>query len=104
MATATARVTVLMTPGDKETLTARARKQGVSVGELLRRSALESRSAEDEQVHAALVMLRESNAKASAALDKALSNITAREKEWEQRERRAVEAGRKMAKEMGWRS
>lgn len=102
MPAATSRVTVLMTPGDKKALTARARSAGVSVGEFLRRSALGSPSAEEEDVLAALAMLRESNAKASAALDRALANIAAREQEWGEREQRAVREGRDLAAALGW--
>jgi hypothetical protein len=102
MPAATSRVTVLMTPDDKKAVTARARDAGVSVGEFMRRSALGSPGAEEEEILAALATLRESNAKASAALDRALANITAREKEWDEREQRAMEEGRALAKTLGW--
>lgn len=102
MTAATSRVTVLMTPGDKKALTAKAHHAGVSVGEFLRRSALGSPRAEEEEVLAALAMLRESNAKASAALDRALANIAAREQEWDEREQRAVKEGRALAEALGW--
>jgi hypothetical protein len=101
MPAATSRVTVLMTPADKRALTNKARQAGVSVGELLRRSALDSHRAEENDVLAALAMLRESNAKASAALDTALANIARREAEWTMREQRAVKEGRALAAELG---
>lgn len=101
MSTATSRVTVLMTPGDKKTLTSKARQAGISVGELLRRSALDNHRAEEAEVLAALDTLRTSNARASEALDTALANIAAREAEWPERERRAIKEGRALAASMG---
>lgn len=101
MPTATARVTVLMTPRDKKTLASKARHAGISVGELLRRAALDGHRAEEDEVLAALATLRSSNAKARAALDHALANIAKREAESAVREQRAIEEGRAMAASMG---
>jgi hypothetical protein len=67
----------------------------------MRHPAPGSRRAEEKEILAALTTLRESNAKASAALDRALANIAAREREWEAREQRAVEQGRALAETLG---
>ncbi|MGH8189858.1 MAG: plasmid mobilization protein [Rhodanobacteraceae bacterium] len=96
---ATARVTVLMEPAEKRALEARARREKVSVGELVRRAALASRRDEEDALQAAVTMLHESNASAREALDTALANMAAREKDWPRREREAVEKARALAAE-----
>jgi hypothetical protein len=72
------------------------------MSEFMHCAALGSSAADKEEIRAALATLRESNAKASAALDSALTNIAAREREWEAREQRAVEEGRALAETLGW--
>ena len=52
------------------------------------------------ELRAALATLRESNARASAALDTALANIAAREAEWPAREQRAIQEGHALAAEI----
>jgi len=61
-----------------------------------------SRSATDYQdsLRAAVAELRAANARAREALDTALANIAAREAEWPERERRAIEEGRAIAAEI----
>jgi hypothetical protein len=86
-----------MTPADKQAVTARARDDGISVGEFMRRAALASHDTKEQEVRAALEVLNETNAKASAALNKALAEIEANEKSWEERERRAIEDGKALA-------
>lgn len=54
--------------------------ENVALGELMRRAALAPKDDEEVALRAALPMLRKSNAPAKAALDRALSNIGAREK------------------------
>ncbi|MBN8736362.1 MAG: hypothetical protein J0H27_08845 [Xanthomonadales bacterium] len=62
----------------------------------------DSHRAEKDELLAALASaLREANAEASAALDRALTNIAAREAEWPAREQRAIEAGRALAASLG---
>jgi hypothetical protein len=96
---ATARVTILMDPAEKRALETRAKRENVSLGELIRRAALAPKQDEDAALRAAVDMLRKSNATAKAALDLALSNIDAREKAWPERERKAVAKGRALAAE-----
>lgn len=96
---ATARVTILMDPAEKRALETRAKRENVSLGELMRRAVLEPEQDGDAALRAALDMLRESNATAKAALDHALSSIKAREKTWPERERKAVAKGRALAAE-----
>lgn len=96
---ATARVTILMDPAEKRALEARAKRENMSLGELMRRAALTPKHDDDAALRAAVSMLRESNATAKAALDRALASIEAREKAWPKREREAVARGRALARE-----
>jgi Skp family chaperone for outer membrane proteins len=81
MATATARVVVLMSPDEKERIATQAKLEGVSIGEFVRRSVASQMSdAELEaelqkrrpELEALLDELEASNARAHAALDAAL--------------------------------
>ena len=75
---ATERVTVLMTPAEKDALEAKARSAGVSVGEFVRRSVDSfdpEAAAELVQLAALAAELERSNSEASAALDRALASI-----------------------------
>ncbi len=74
---ATARVTVLMEPEQKTRLTDLARAADMSVGEFMRRKALQT----DDELAALLALVEQSTAAANAALDKALAAIERREAE-----------------------
>ncbi len=68
----TERVTILMDPSQKAHLTRRARAAGMSVGEFVRGKLLDGDSDD-----ALLDLVRESTARANAALDRALVAIEA---------------------------
>ncbi len=75
---ATARVVTLMTPGEKSNLEAKARKAGLSVGEVVRRSVEAYDPEEMRQLEELAVLAREfrsSMEKASASLDHANAAI-----------------------------
>lgn len=101
---ATARVAVLMTPAEKRTLAARAKREDVSLGELMRRAALGSHGAEEEALRTAVTALATANAAAQTALDKVLSDMVVREREWPAREQRAIARGRALAAQWSARS
>jgi hypothetical protein len=72
MATASERVVVLMPPDDKASLEQKARRAGVSIGELVRRSvAAYEPDLEEAELEALLRLLRDSQERALAALDAA---------------------------------
>ena len=84
MATATARVVVLMSPDEKDRIATQARLEGVSIGEFMRRCAASQMSdAELEaelqkrrpELEALLDELEASNARAHAALDAGLDEV-----------------------------
>ena len=84
MATATARVVVLMSPDEKERIATQARLERVSMGEFMRRCVSSQISdaeleAELEQrrpeLEALLDELEASNARAHAAMDAALAEV-----------------------------
>ena len=80
---ATARVTILMTPEEKATLFAQAKRAGFdSVGEYLRRKARLLDELDDRALDEVLVAVRESTANANAALDKALAGMAEYERRW----------------------
>lgn len=86
---ATERVTVLMTPGEKSALEAKAKGAGVSVGEFVRRSvdAFDpDAAAEVEQLAALAAELQRSNREAAAALDRALASVAATRKQLDHRD------------------
>lgn len=75
---ATARVTLLMTPTEKEDLFARAAEQGFeSVGEYLRRKAFDH----DPELDALVAEVRESTARAVLAVNRSLELIESRTQE-----------------------
>jgi hypothetical protein len=79
-ATATERVTTLMTPAEKSHLEAKAKQAGVSVGEFVRRSVEyydPAEAADIAQLSALADALRRSNQAASDALDVALASVEA---------------------------
>ena len=84
MATATARVVVLMSPDEKQRIATQAKLEGVSIGEFMRRCAASQMSdveleAELQQrrpeLEALLDELEASNDRAHAALDAALDEV-----------------------------
>lgn len=76
MAAKTERVTILTTPDFKSFLNAEAKKEGVSVSELIRvRCTQEPANDDDEMVLKALIeQVNESSSKAKAALEQGLSD------------------------------
>lgn len=89
-ATATERVVVLMTPKQKAAVTKRATDEKLSVGDFMRRRALE----DDEMLTALLDELRGSTAYAKEALDRTLTRLT----DFEQRQAEIEKAAREKAK------
>jgi hypothetical protein len=84
MANASARVVVLMSPDEKDELTLRASRAGVSVGEFVRRSVWEAIT--DQQLEAELEARRDEieplldelerrNAEALASMDATIANL-----------------------------
>jgi hypothetical protein len=76
---ASERVTTLMTAKEKSALELKARKAGVSVGELVRRSVDSydpDEAASLDQLTALAAELQRSSRDASAALDRALASMT----------------------------
>ncbi|PSJ62529.1 hypothetical protein [Kumtagia ephedrae] len=76
--TATARVVTLMTPGEKSNLEAKARKAGLSVGEIVRRSVEAYDPEEMRQLEELAVLAREFRAsaeRASRAVDRTNASI-----------------------------
>ncbi len=76
--TATARVVTLMTPSEKSNLEAKARKAGLSVGEVVRRSVNAYDPEEMRQLEEIADFaraFRESAERASAAIDRTRENV-----------------------------
>ena len=93
MATATERIPVLVTPAEKRKISSLAKGAGMSMGEFLRRAAVSFRSSEDDQMLEALIgQMVKSTARASAAIDHALSHVEASNKRI-----RALEAKKRAA-------
>lgn len=77
MATATERVSVLMTPAEKKLVVTQARKSGVSVGEYLRRAAKGYSADTDNQILEAMIeQMNQATKNAEKAIDEALSYVT----------------------------
>ena len=78
MATATARIPVLVTASQKARIEKLARAAGLSTSEYVRRAAVAYRPHEDEALLEGLLdQMTKSTAKANSALDHALAFITA---------------------------
>jgi hypothetical protein len=76
MATATERVSVLMTPAEKKLIITKAKKTGVSVGEFLRRAAEGYRGNDDDKVLAAMIdQMNQATEKAELAIDDVLQFV-----------------------------
>jgi hypothetical protein len=78
MATANERIPVLVTPQEKETIAKMAKDAHMSMGEFLRRAASSFRPSEDEQVLERMIdQMLKTTARASTAVDEALSFVDA---------------------------
>ena len=81
MVAATERVPVLMTPTEKRRLARQAQKEGISLGEYLRRAAAAFSPQEDEEaLEGLLTRVERSTASAAAAIDDALAYVEASNK------------------------
>jgi ferric-dicitrate binding protein FerR (iron transport regulator) len=98
MANATERITILVTPDDKAKIERRAKRAGESIGAFLRRSALGPDPIEEGQLAEALRELEAANSKAEKRLESLLEHVAARAAAAPERERRAREEGRAMAR------
>lgn len=77
MATATERVSVLMTPAEKKRIVTKARKTGVSVGEYIRRATEGYRALMDEQALEAMIgQMNQASESAEKAIDDTLNFVT----------------------------
>ena len=75
MAVQTERITILGTPDFKAFLTKEAKKEGVSMSELVRQRCTQKPATEDEELLAVLVAeVNQATAKAKKSLDKGLKN------------------------------
>lgn len=78
MTTATERIPVLVTPSEKQQINRSAKAAGVSMGEFLRRAASSYRPDDDEAALSGLLeQVNKTTASASAAIDRALSEVAA---------------------------
>lgn len=93
MAGATERIVVQATSRDKKVITAKAKRLGLPVSELMRRGAVAYESGESDAELAALAQAAKDAAdRAGAAIDDALNFIAASEKRITAMEERAVKA------------
>ncbi len=73
---ATERVPVLMTPAEKKQLVARAKREGIPLGEFMRRAAKGYRPADDNEALAAMIdQMNQATERAEKAIDQALSFV-----------------------------
>ncbi|MHB8698677.1 MAG: plasmid mobilization protein [Sulfuricaulis sp.] len=78
MATATARVPVLMTGKEKAQIAKRAKDAGLSMGEYLRRAAQSFRPSEDDKALEAMIdQMLKATERANQAIDEALAFVEA---------------------------
>jgi hypothetical protein len=78
MATATERVTVLMSPAEKALFADRARQAGLSLGEFFRRAAATYQVAEDDDLlEGLLAQMQKTTLQAEAAIEAALDFVAA---------------------------
>jgi len=81
MTAATERIPVLVTPAEKKQIAKMAKDAGMSMGEFLRRAAASFRPTEDPQVLEGMIgQMAKTTARASAAIDEALSFVEASNK------------------------
>ena len=73
MATATERVPVLVTPKEKKQFVLKAKKLGISVGELMRRAAAAYKSNEDDKMLEAMIgQMNQATENAERTIDETL--------------------------------
>lgn len=78
MATATKRISILVTRQEKASITRAAKAAGVSVGEFLRRAAASFNPSEDDALLEGMIdQMTKTTAQASAAIDDALAFVEA---------------------------
>ena len=76
MATATARVPVLMSPMEKNLFAEKAQQAGISLGELFRRAATSYQTREnDTLLEGMIIQMQKSTAQAENAIDDALAFV-----------------------------
>jgi hypothetical protein len=93
MTTASERIPVLVTPAQKKQIALMAKAAGLSMGEFLRRAAASFHSSDDDQMLEGMIrQMAKTTARASAAIDEALSFVEASNKRI-----KALEAKRKVA-------
>ena len=91
MATATERIPVLVTPMEKGRIAKMAKAAGVSMGEFLRRAATSYHSSEDDKVLLGMIdQMNKTTARASAAIDDALTFVETSNKRIAAMERKAA--------------
>lgn len=87
MATATERVPVLMTPGEKKKVVSKAKKAGVAIGEYIRRAIDVYRPSEDEKALEAMIkQMNQATKNAAKSIDETLSFVKASNKRIEEME------------------
>ncbi len=93
MAGAVERIVVQATAQDKKAITAKAKKLGLPISELMRRGAFDYESAEsDKELEALADAARSSSERAGAAIDDALSYIEESNKRIAAMEKQAASA------------
>ena len=93
MTTASERIPVLVTPAEKKQIALMAKAAGLSMGEFLRRAAASFHPSDDDQMLDGMIgQMAKTTARASAAIDEALSFVAASNKRI-----KALEAKRKAA-------
>ena len=93
MTTASERIPVLVTPAQKKQIALMAKAAGLSMGEFLRRAAASFHPSDDDQMLEGMIrQMAKTTARASAAIDEALSFVEASNKRI-----KALEAKRKVA-------
>ena len=93
MSVATERIPILVTPAEKKQIARMAKAAGLSMGEFLRRAAASFHPSEDDEMLAGMIgQMAKTTARASAAIDEALSYVEASNKRI-----KALEAKRKAA-------
>ena len=93
MSVATERIPILVTPAEKKQIARMAKAAGLSMGEFLRRAAASFHPSEDDEMLAGMIgQMAKTTARASAAIDEALSYVEASNKRI-----KALEAKKKAA-------
>lgn len=81
MTTATERIPILVTPAEKKQIARMAKAAGLSMGEFLRRAAASFHPSDDDQMLEGMIgQMARTTARASAAIDEALSFVEASNK------------------------